>query len=46
MGSCDTLNNLPDRVCVPNETEDLDLSVFDNIAGINEPKLLNMKIFC
>ena len=46
MGSRDTFNNLSNRVSIPNKTEDLDLSVFDNIAGINESKSWNMKIFC
>ena len=38
MRSRDTFNNLSNRVSIPNKTEDLDLSVFDNIAGINESK--------
>ena len=28
-GSCNTLNNLSNKVCVPNKTEDLNLSVFN-----------------
>ena len=35
-GSCNTHNNLTDRVCVPKKTEDLNLNVLDMIAGINE----------
>ena len=27
MGSCNTLNELSNRVCVPNKTEDLNLNV-------------------
>ena len=34
MGSCNTLNNLFNKVCVPNKT-DLNLSVFNMITGIN-----------
>ena len=32
--------------CVPNETEDLNLSVFNMITGINEPKTLIKHISC
>ena len=30
VGSCNTLNDLSNKVCVPNKTEDLNLSVFNN----------------
>ena len=40
VGSCNTLNDLSNKVCVPNKTEDLNLSVFNMITGINEPKTL------
>ena len=40
MGSCGTLNNLFNKVCVPNKIEDLILSVFNIITGINELKIL------
>ena len=36
VGSCNTLNDLSSKVCVPNKTEVLNLSVFNMIAGINE----------
>ena len=36
VGSCNTLNDLSNTVCVPNKTEDLNLSVFSIITGINE----------
>ena len=36
MGSCNTLNDLSYKICVPNKTEDLNLSVFKMITGINE----------
>ena len=29
VGSCNTLNDLYNKVCVPNKTEDLNLSVFN-----------------
>ena len=34
VGSCNILNDLS-KVCVPNKTEDLNLSVFNMIIGIN-----------
>ena len=36
VGSCNTLNDLSNKVCIPNKTEDLNLSVFIMITGINE----------
>ena len=36
MGSCNTLNELYNRMCVLNKTEDLNLSVFKMITVINE----------
>ena len=38
--SCNTLNDLSNKVCVPNKTEDLNPSVFNMITGINESKTL------
>ena len=35
-GSCNTLNGLSNRVCVPNKTEDLNIHVFNMIIGKNE----------
>ena len=32
--SCNALNELSNKVCVPNKTEDLNLSMFDIITGI------------
>ena len=34
-GICNTLDDLSKRVCVPNKTEDLNLSIFNMITGIN-----------
>ena len=44
--SCNTFNDLSNRVYVPNKTEDLNLSMFNNITGINEPKTLTKQISC
>ena len=38
VGSCNTLNDLSNKVCIPNKTEDLNLSVFNMFTGINESK--------
>ena len=36
VGSCNTLNDLSNKVCVSNKTEDLNLSVFNMITRTNE----------
>ena len=41
VGSCNTLNDLPNKVCVPNKTEDFDLNMCNMITGINESKKIN-----
>ena len=46
VGSCNILNDLSNKVCVPNKTEDLNLSIFNMIAGINELKTLTKNISC
>ena len=46
VGSCDTLNDLSNKVCVPNKTEDLNLSIFTMITVINESKTLIKHISC
>ena len=46
MGSCNTLNDLSNRVCVPNKTEDLNLHVLHITNGINKSKLLTKHITC
>ena len=40
VGSCNTLNDLSNKVCVLSKTKDLNLSVFNMITGINESKTL------
>ena len=42
--SCNTFNDLPNKLCVPNKTEDLNLSVFKMITGIHELKTLTKNI--
>ena len=44
VGSCNKINDLSNKVCIPNKTEDLNLSVFNMIAGINELKKLTNHI--
>ena len=36
VGSYNTLNDLSKKVCIPNKTEDLHLSMFSMITGIIE----------
>ena len=45
VGSFNTLNDLSNKVRVPNKTEDLNLNVI-NIAGINEWKTLMKHLSC
>ena len=45
--SCNTLNDLyNNKPCIPKKTEDLNLSVFNIIIGINESKTLTKHISC
>ena len=44
LRSCNTLNDLSNKVCVPNKTEDLNLSVLNKITGINDSKTLTTRI--
>ena len=49
VGSCNTLNDLPNKVrrtklFFPNKTEDLNLTVFNIIAGVNETITLKKHI--
>ena len=37
-------NDLSNKVCVPNKTEDLNLNIFNIISGINESKTLTKHI--
>ena len=44
-GSRNTLNDLSRKLCVPNKTEDLNLSIFNMITGLNELKTLIKYIY-
>ena len=46
VGSCNTLNDLSNKVYVPSKTEDLNLSVFSIITDINESEKLTKHISC
>ena len=46
VGSWNTLNDLSNKLCVPNKTEDLNLSVFNMIKGKNESKMLTKDVSC
>ena len=46
LGSCDTLNDLSNKVWVPNKTEDLNLSMFNMITVISESTTLTKHISC
>ena len=46
VGSCNTLNDLSNKVCIPNKTENLSLTVFNMITGINESNTLTKDISC
>ena len=43
--SYNNLNDLPNKVCVPNKTEDLNIYVFNMITGKNESKTLKKKSY-
>ena len=43
---CNTLNDLSNKTCALDKTEDLNLSVFNMITGINEWKTLTKHISC
>ena len=46
VGSCNTLNDLTNKACVPNKTEDSNLSVSNMITGKNESKVLTKDTSC
>ena len=46
VGGCNTFNDLSNKPCAPNKTEDLNLSVFKMITGINKSKTLTKHISC
>ena len=46
VGSCNTLNDLPNKVCVPYKAEDLTLSKFSMITWVDESKELTKHVSC
>ena len=46
VGSCNTLNDLSNRVCVPIKIEDLNIHDFNMITRKNESKVLTKDISC
>ena len=46
VGSCNTLKDLFNRACIPEKTEDLNLSVFNMTIVINKSKILIKHISC
>ena len=44
VGSCNNINDFSSKVCIPNKTEDLNLSIFKMITGIKESKALTKHI--
>ena len=46
VGSCNTLNDLSNKVCVSNKTEELNLSMLTMITGINESMILTKHLSC
>ena len=45
-GSCNSLDGLSTRECVPNETKDLNLHVFSMITKISKSKTLTKHVLC
>ena len=46
VGSCNTLNELSNKICIPNKGGYLKLSVLNMITGINESETLTKDISC
>lgn len=45
-GSCDTIDDLSSRICVPNKTEHVNPNVFNKITGIIDSKTLTKNFSC
>ena len=43
-GRCNTINDLSNKLCIPNKTRDLNLSLFNMTSGINQSKKLRNHI--
>ena len=46
IGSSNTLNDLSNKVYIPNKTKDLNLSIFNMITGTNKSKTLTKHMSC
>ena len=46
LKSCNTLNDLSNKLCVPNKTENLNLRVFNMITEINKSQTLPKHVSC
>ena len=46
MGSCNTVNELCNKVCVPSKTENSNSNVFNTITGRNVSNILTKSISC
>ena len=46
FGSCNTINDLSNKICIPSKTEDLNLGFYNLITGINKSKTLTKHISC
>ena len=46
VGSCNTIGDLSNKVCIPNKTKDFNIHVFHLITGKNESKVLKKDISC
>ena len=46
VGSCNTLNDLSNKVCAPNRTEDSNIHVFNMTTGKSESEILTKDISC
>ena len=46
VGGCNTLNDLSNKLCIPIKIEDINLSMFNMISGINQSKTLAKHISC
>ena len=45
-GICNTLDNLPRRICIPNKIKDAKLNIFNMMKRINESETLTKHISC
>ena len=45
VGSCNTLTDLSNKVCIPNRAEDLNLNVFNMVTQTNELTALAKHIY-